>query len=71
MAKKNLHKIPKDIIKKVETINSNQIAVGCAIKFKAEDLSSGKLKHLGLPLSDQGLQVPSSTIPPASIGKYP
>ena len=68
--KKNLRKIPADILAKLKSINSDEIVVGCAVKFKPNDLSSGLLKHLGVVLMDKGLQVPSSVIPPISQGKY-
>lgn len=68
--KKNLRKIPTGIIEKLRTIKSNEIVVGCAVKFKDVALSSGKLKHLGIRLTDKGLLVPVSIIPPAIQGKY-
>lgn len=70
MAKKNIIKIPKDLLKKIDGIKSNEIVAGCAVKFKAEDLSSGRLKHLGITLTDKGLEVPSSIVPSANMGKY-
>lgn len=70
MAKKNIHKIPQDLLKKLESISSNEIVVGCAVKFKAEDLTSGRLRHLGVSLTDGGLSLPASTVPPENQGKY-
>jgi hypothetical protein len=68
--KKNLRKIPTDIIEKLRTIKSKEIVVGCAVKFKSTMLSSGKLKHLGITLTNKGLLLPISIIPSASQGKY-
>lgn len=70
MAKKNIHKIPKDIYAKLKAIDGKFIVAGCAVKFKAEDITSGRLQHLGISLTTQGLQVPSSVIPPEDQGKY-
>jgi len=70
MAKHNIYKIPKNILKKIEIIKSNEIVAGCAVKFKAQDLSSGRLKHLGISLTNEGLKILSSIIPPATQGKY-
>lgn len=70
MAKKNINKIPQDLLKKIKGIEEREVIVGCAVKFKAEDLFAGKLKHLGIILTDEGLKIPSSIIPSASRGKY-
>jgi hypothetical protein len=68
--KKNLRKIPDDILTKLKTIKDDEIVVGCAVKVKAEHLATGKLVHLGVVLSLQGLQLPTTVIPPANQGKY-
>ena len=68
--RKNIRKIPKEVIAKLETIESNEVVVACAIRINAEHLRSGKLAHLGIQLDDQGLSVPSSVIPPGASGKY-
>ena len=70
MAKKNINKIPQDIYKKIEAIKGNEIVAGCAVKFKAEDLALGKLKHLGITLTGEGLKTPSAVIPFVDRGKY-
>lgn len=70
MAKKNINKIPEDILKKIDGIKGNEIVAGCAVKFKAEDLVSGRLKHLGITLTGKGLEIPSSVVPSANMGKY-
>lgn len=70
MPKKNLNKIPKDIIAKISRIDNGNIIVGCAKKFKADYLLSGGLNHLGIFLNDSGLTFPASIIPSAEKGKY-
>lgn len=70
MAKKNIHKIPKDLQNKIDQIKVNEIVAGCAVKFKAIDIREGKLDHLGISLSDSGLIVPSYIIPSVDQGKY-
>jgi hypothetical protein len=68
--KKNLRRIPQDIYAKLKTIKGNEIMVGCAVKFKADALLSGSLKHLGISLTPQGVQFPPAIIPPKEQGKY-
>jgi len=63
MAKKNINKIPKDILKKIASIKGSEVVVGCAVKFKAEDIASGRLKNLGITLNDDGLKFPASIVP--------
>jgi len=70
MFKKNLNKIPKDIIQKISRIEANDIIVGCARKFKADYLLSGGLNNLGIFLNDSGLIFPASIVPPVERGKY-
>ena len=70
MAKKNINKTPKEIYEKIKTISGNEFIAGCAIKFKAEDLVSGKLAHLGITLTPEGLQMPTAFMPPEGQGKY-
>lgn len=70
MAKKNIYKIPKGILKNLDKIQGNEIIAGCAVKFKAEDLSLEKLKHLGVMLTDEGLKLPTSVVPAETQGKY-
>src|ERR1017187_3466308 len=68
--KKNLRRIPQDIYAKLKTIKGNEIMVGCAVKFKADALLSGSLKHLGISQTPQGVQFPPAIIPPKEQGKY-
>jgi hypothetical protein len=70
MQKKNIHKIPQSIHERMRNITSDEIVAGCAVKFKAQDLASGRLKHLGIVLANDGLKLPLSIIPQGSQGKY-
>lgn len=70
MARKNINKIPPSVLKKLDTIKESEVVAGCAVKFKADDLASGRLKHLGITLTDKGLNLPTSIVPPESQGKY-
>lgn len=67
--KHNLRKIPKDILAKIKTIKGN-IVVGCAVKFKADILNGGCLKHLGIALAPGGLKFPATILPPRGRGKF-
>jgi hypothetical protein len=68
--KKNLRKIPSDILAKTKHLAGNLIVVGCAKKFLATDVQAGCLSHLGINIASTGLVVPPQILPPASQGKY-
>lgn len=69
--KRNLRSVPAAILEKIKSSKKKQFVVGCAAKFRAEDLRAGLLKHLGIVLTDhQGLEVAGSTVPPADRGKF-
>ena len=68
--KKNLRKIPQHVHAKLRQIKGDAIVVGCAVTFKADALSSGKLKHLGISLTPHGIQLPPTVVPPRHQGKY-
>jgi len=68
--KKNLRKIPPEILRKLKGIKSADIVAACSVKFKASALRNGVLKHLGLRLTPSGLLIISPVIPPAKQGRY-
>lgn len=68
--KKNLRKIPAEIIAKLRTIKAKEVVVGCAKKFSVAFIRNGNLKHLGISLTKKGLILPDSVIPPANRGKF-
>lgn len=68
--KKNLRKIPTEILNRINNINSDEIVVGCAIRFSASTISVGKLKHLGIEITKEGLKIPLAILPPAKQGRY-
>lgn len=67
--KKNFRKIPAEIAAKLKTIKESEVVAGCAVMFKADVLSTGRLKHLGIILTNQGLEFPDTVVPPVSQGK--
>lgn len=68
--KKNLRKIPAEILGKLRTMKTNEIVAGCAVMYQAEVLLAGRLRHLGISIAPEGLVVPHSIVPPASQGKF-
>jgi hypothetical protein len=70
MAKKNLRKIPPAIQTRLQRLGNQDVVAGISRKYTAADLASGKLKHLGVQLLNDGLEFPESVAPPAASGKY-
>lgn len=69
-SKKNLRKIPEEIFAKLKSFMTDDIAVGCALNFKAEDIAAGALIHLGIQLTGKALQVPENILPSPDQGRY-
>ena len=68
--KRNLRKIPEHLIAKLKSMKAGEVVAGCAVKFKADELKSGCIAHLGVTLDKKGLHLSDSIIPPANRGKY-
>lgn len=67
--KKNLRKVPLDVEAKLKGLG-DEIVAGCAVKFSADELRSGRLRHLGIELTPEGIKYPASVIPLAKQGKF-
>lgn len=70
MPKKNIKKIPKEVFAKLEMMKSKEVVVGCAIKFKSDDLQSGKMSHIGISVDSTGLHYIKAFVPNEQQGKY-
>lgn len=68
--KKNFRKTPQRIVRKMETIDSDEVVVGCVKKIRREDILNDNFKHLQIYLDKEGLHHPESIIPPPQQGKY-
>ncbi len=68
--KRNIRKIPRQVIEKLNQIEGEDIVVACALKFSSSQLRKGILRHLGIRLSPKGLTAPASKMPPADRGRY-
>lgn len=68
--KKSFRKIPTSIITRFKYTDGCPIVVGCSQVYRVGDILSGKLKHLGIELSNKGLTFSDSIIPLAKNGKY-
>jgi hypothetical protein len=70
MPKKNIRKIPEAVRRRLPTLVGNEIVAACLRTFSASALRDGQLRHLGISLSNNGLEVPSSVLPPVAQGKF-
>jgi len=68
--KKNVRKIPKAVLSKLQRVTEPDIVAGCARKFAASEIREGVLAHLGIELTDAGLRYPERIVPPSDQGKY-
>jgi hypothetical protein len=66
--KKNLLKVPRHVLDRINTFELDDIVVACAKRLTAADLS--KYAHLGLAINDGRLSLPSPFIPDPRAGRY-
>jgi len=70
MPKKNLLKIPQNILYKVKNSNSKHFVAGCLKTYSKKEIQDGSLKHLDIIFADDKLSFPNEKIPVPSSGKY-
>ncbi|RPJ76641.1 MAG: hypothetical protein EHM20_07190 [Alphaproteobacteria bacterium] len=68
--KKNLRKIPPEILEKVKNISSRYLVVSATKKYKTGQLFGGILLHLGVSLDEKGLHFPKYIVPSGDQGSY-
>lgn len=68
--KKNLRKVPREVLARLRQIEDDSIVVACSVEFKQADLRKGILRHLGVRLTADGLNFAPRVVPPANQGKY-
>lgn len=68
MARKNLRKVPQEVLDKITSFEVDDIVVACAKRVRAADVPS--YAHTGLKLEGGRLVIPAPTVPPESMGRY-
>ncbi|MCZ7538800.1 MAG: hypothetical protein M5U29_02545 [Anaerolineae bacterium] len=68
--KKNLRKVPPNILTKVHSFAQNECIASCIVKIPKTDISLGIFNHLGIRLSGGKLECPEQIIPVPAVGKY-
>ncbi len=68
MAKRNLRAIPTHIRKKLHALPKDDVVVACVKRLRIEELA--RYAPLGISYSPPDLQLPSPTVPSASVGRY-
>ena len=70
--RKNLRKIPRAILSKVEGMETDMVALGCSIKFRIGDELKAFLARIGLLCKPEEFQIGDEfhILPPANNGKY-
>ena len=66
--KKNLRKVPHQVLDRLNTIELDDIVVACAKRLKIQDI--GRYAHLGLAYENGRLVLPPPSVPNAKAGKY-
>lgn len=68
MPKRNLLKVPREIIERIRTFDQDDVVAACTKFIRPEDLE--RYSHLGLSLTDSGLVIPAPAIPNPAAGRY-
>jgi len=68
--KKNLLKVPKKIILKVDKINNNEIVASCVVKLKLSEIQNNEYAHLGIVYKGNNILIPEEVTPDINRGKY-
>jgi len=68
--KKNLMKLPEEILEKLKSIEDDYIVVGTAKEITEAEIKSGLYQHLGLEFIDGEIQFHQNILPNIKIGRY-
>jgi hypothetical protein len=68
MAKKNLLKLPRQLIERIKTFELDDVVVACVKKLLPADVP--RYRHLGIALNGNDVVAPPPTVPPAKAGRY-
>lgn len=68
MAKKNLHKIPNEILQRIQSYGQDDVVVACVKQIKSEDIEN--YSSLGLKIKDGILTLPAPSVPDPNVGRY-
>jgi hypothetical protein len=70
MPKKNLRNIPRPLRARLEHLGGRYVIAACSRFYTAEELIAGKLRHLGVGVSNGKPIFPKSIVPAPTSGKY-
>lgn len=68
--RKNLRKIPDNILEQVNQLRGSNMVAACVIKVKLEDILNGDLRHLDIQIVDGNLRYPEHILPQPDVGRY-
>lgn len=68
--KKNLRKIPPQILAQVNSLETDSLVVGCLLQLKIQDIQNNVYRHMGVYWSDGEVQYDRSLIPHSKTGHY-
>ena len=66
--KRNLRKLPQNIVKRIKTFDVDDVIAACAKRLRPEDIQN--YAHLGLKIKNGTLALPPRQVPPPKSGRY-
>jgi hypothetical protein len=68
--KKNFHKIPDLILRKVKNCSEDEILVFCILEIPVSDILTGKYEHLNIKMENDNVIFSDEIIPNENQGKH-
>ena len=69
--RKNIRRIPSEILSKIDKIENDKIVVAAKRAYTIESIRNGHLKHLGIRIVPDGTVIgPSQYFPPAWLAAH-
>jgi hypothetical protein len=68
--RKNLRKVPADLRLRIQSMETDEVVVGCVRRIPKTDIERGDFENLGIRYEDGRLAVEGAVLPEASAGRY-
>lgn len=68
--KKNLRKIPQQILSQVKSLETDSLVVGCLLQLELQDIRNDIYRHIGLYWDDGEVRYEKSMVPLSEAGYY-
>lgn len=68
--KKNIKKIPENLIRKIQTFTSDNLRVECVLRVSKDAIRNGEFATKGISLTDNNLRIEEGILPNSRFGRF-